>query len=374
IVVESLELAGEGALLALHEKTKARLAAEGLFAPAHKRSLPALPHRIGIVTSPTGAVIHDIIHRLEARFPVEVIVWPVLVQGNGSAQQVVAAVEGFSALPPSARPDLVIIARGGGSIEDLWTFNEEIVVRAIAASLIPTISAVGHETDTTLADYAADLRAPTPTAAAELAVPVRAQLAAAIESLHLRSLKAISNKAERARERFEAQARRLPSGDTLLGQVRQRFDDRSAALVRGLADRIALSRLMLSGVSAALRPVVLTNRLTLKQERFYQLNQHIKPDILQTRLSDARTRLEQTWRLAQSFHPDRPLALGYARIETHRGDTVTTARAAQAARHLRLRFRDGAVDTIVDSKDVSPPLEPKRPRPYKDKSVQPKLL
>ncbi|MBT8426563.1 MAG: exodeoxyribonuclease VII large subunit, partial [Erythrobacter sp.] len=189
IVVERMELAGEGALLALLEKTKARLQAEGLFDDARKRRLPFLPKTIGVVTSPTGAVIRDILHRLADRFPSRVIVWPVLVQGQGAAEQVAGAVRGFSGLPDGHpdRPDLVIVARGGGSIEDLWSFNEEVVVRAVAECSIPTISAVGHETDTTLVDFAADMRAPTPTAAAEIAVPVRAELAATLDDFAART-------------------------------------------------------------------------------------------------------------------------------------------------------------------------------------------
>ena len=183
IVIDSLEIAGEGALLALLEKTRARLAQEGLFDEGAKRPLPFLPRVIGVVTSPTGSVIRDILHRLADRFPSHVIVWPVLVQGQGAAEQVARAVRGFSGLEAGgsvARPDVVIVARGGGSIEELWSFNEEIVVRAIAECTIPVISAVGHETDTTLADFAADRRAPTPTAAAEMAVPVRVDLAATL--------------------------------------------------------------------------------------------------------------------------------------------------------------------------------------------------
>ena len=198
IVIDRMEIAGEGALLALLEKTKARLEAEGLFAPGRKKPLPYLPRVIGVVTSPTGAVIRDILHRLADRFPCHVLVWPVLVQGQGSAEQVAAAIEGFSQLPPDGavpRPDLVIVARGGGSIEDLWSFNEEVVVRAIAACTIPIVSAVGHETDTTLADHAADRRAPTPTAAAEMAVPVRVELAALLDELALRKKRAISRAA-----------------------------------------------------------------------------------------------------------------------------------------------------------------------------------
>ncbi|MCX9147582.1 exodeoxyribonuclease VII large subunit, partial [Erythrobacter sp. WG] len=203
IVIEGLELAGEGALLALLEKTRARLAAEGLFAPERKRRLPFLPQVIGVVTSPTGAVIRDILHRLADRFPSHVLVWPVLVQGQGAAEQVAAAVRGFSALAPGGpvpRPDVVIVARGGGSIEDLWSFNEEIVVRAIAECTIPVISAVGHETDTTLADFAADRRAPTPTAAAEMAVPVRADLAFTLADLASRQRRAVYRPVELGRE------------------------------------------------------------------------------------------------------------------------------------------------------------------------------
>ena len=184
IVIERMEIAGEGALLALLEKTRRRLEAEGLFAAERKRPLPFLPRVIGVVTSPTGAVIRDILHRLADRFPSRVLVWPVLVQGQGSAEQVAAAVRGFAELAEGGaipRPDLLIVARGGGSIEDLWGFNEEVVVRAIAGSPIPVISAVGHETDTTLADHAADRRAPTPTAAAEIAVPVLRELAATLD-------------------------------------------------------------------------------------------------------------------------------------------------------------------------------------------------
>lgn len=183
IVIDSMELAGEGALLKLLEDRRKKLAAEGLFDESRKRPLPFLPEVIGVVTSPTGAVIRDILHRLRDRFPRHVLVWPVLVQGKGAAEQVAAAIKGFNAIRSGGavpRPDLLIVARGGGSLEDLWAFNEEIVVRAAAASEIPMISAVGHETDTTLIDFASDRRAPTPTAAAEIAVPVRAELQADI--------------------------------------------------------------------------------------------------------------------------------------------------------------------------------------------------
>jgi len=236
IVIERMELAGEGALMALLEKLKAKLAAEGLFAIERKQPLPFLPRTIGVVTSPTGAVIRDILHRLADRCPTNVLVWPVLVQGNGAAEQIARAVRGFSAMDGNGavpRPDLVIVARGGGSIEDLWSFNEEIVVRAVADCTIPVISAVGHETDTTLCDHAADRRAPTPTAAAEMAVPVRADLLATLAEMGLRAGRAVRRNAAQAKERLDMQARLMPTPDMLLAPQRQRLHHMSAAPAPG---------------------------------------------------------------------------------------------------------------------------------------------
>src|ERR1700728_700110 len=230
IVVETLEPAGLGALMALLEERKKRLGAEGLFDEARKQLLPFLPTLIGVVTSPTGAVIRDILHRLADRFPRAVLVWPVKVQGEGSAAEVAAAIEGFNAFPEHAafplprRPDLIIVARGGGSLEDLWSFNEEVVVRAAAASFIPLISAVGHETDITLIDFAADRRAPTPTAAAEMAVPVRADLMVAVDSLARRALAAWRRNQEARRTELRSAARALPDADAVLAAARQRLD------------------------------------------------------------------------------------------------------------------------------------------------------
>src|SRR5690349_11571510 len=214
IVVEKLELAGIGALLPLLEQRKKKLAAEGLFDEARKQLLPWLPDVIGVVTSPTGAVIRDILHRLEDRFPRRVLVWPVKVQGDGSAEQVAAAIRGFNALPEDGRiprPDLLIVARGGGSLEDLWSFNEEIVVRAAAESHIPLISAVGHETDITLIDFVADKRAPTPTAAAEMAVPVRSELFVEVQALARRTMVCWQRAQEARRTELRAAARALPA-------------------------------------------------------------------------------------------------------------------------------------------------------------------
>jgi len=227
IVIDSLELAGIGALMKLLEERKKKLAAEGLFDEARKQLLPFLPAAIGVITSPTGAVIRDILHRLEDRFPRHVMVWPVRVQGDTAAKEVAAAIHGFNALPesgPLRRPDLIIVARGGGSLEDLWAFNEEMVVRAAAASMIPLISAVGHETDITLIDFAADRRAPTPTAAAEIAVPVRAELMSTLSDLGSRKLACWRRNLDRHRKELNLLSRALPALDELLAVPRQRLD------------------------------------------------------------------------------------------------------------------------------------------------------
>src|SRR6266404_6227822 len=229
LIIESLELAGEGALLKLLEERRKKLAAEGLFDPARKKALPFLPEVIGVVTSPTGAVIRDILHRLHDRFPRHVLIWPVLVQGEGAKDQIAAAIAGFNALAPGGkipRPDLLIVARGGGSLEDLWAFNEEVVVRAAAASAIPLISAVGHETDTTLIDFAADVRAPTPTAAAEMAVPVRAELLADVQQDGARLARALRAALKDRRQRLDL-ARLDPER---LGQTMARLAERLAGL------------------------------------------------------------------------------------------------------------------------------------------------
>src|ERR1700736_1041461 len=237
IVIEALEPAGIGALMALMEERKRKLSAEGLFDEARKQLLPWLPEVIGVVTSPTGAVIRDILHRLEDRFPRRVLVWPVRVQGEGSAEQIAAAIRGFNALPEGGRiprPDLLIVARGGGSLEDLWSFNEEIVVRAAADSTIPLISAVGHETDITLIDFAADKRAPTPTAAAEMAVPVRAELFVEVSTLARRVMVCWQRGQEGRRNEWRAAVRALPAAGELLAIPRQRLDGAASSLPRAL--------------------------------------------------------------------------------------------------------------------------------------------
>ncbi len=270
IVIEALEPAGIGALMALMEERKKKLAAEGLFDEARKQLLPWLPEVIGVVTSPTGAVIRDILHRLEDRFPRRVLVWPVRVQGEGSAEQIAGAIRGFNALPEGGRiprPDLLIVARGGGSLEDLWSFNEEIVVRAAAESMIPLISAVGHETDITLIDFAADKRAPTPTAAAEMAVPVRSELFVEVAGLARRTMLCWQRSQESRRNELRAAARALPAAGELLAIPRQRLDGATGALPRGLKANTHAHFRRFAGVSARLTMRVLRAQLAQAQHR-----------------------------------------------------------------------------------------------------------
>ncbi|MEX0341269.1 MAG: exodeoxyribonuclease VII large subunit [Erythrobacter sp.] len=356
IVIERMELAGEGALLALLEKTRARLQAEGWFAQERKQPLPFLPRTIGVVTSPTGAVIRDILHRLADRFPSRVIVWPVLVQGQGAAEQVAGAVRGFSDLPRGHpdRPDLLIVARGGGSIEDLWSFNEEVVVRAIADCAIPTISAVGHETDTTLADHAADRRAPTPTAAAEIAVPVRAELGATLADFEARKKRAILRPVQLGRERLQARADRLPRREALLEPHAQALDDLAERLRRGLRDRAAQGREKLSNLRLA--PAVLERNLREAQRAL--AGQKLAPVLVERPLAERRERLAALARLADQLHPDRPLARGYVRVTGPGGRTITDKAAAAGEAALILKFRDGDLDVTPGS--VSPPTSSRR--------------
>ena len=343
IVVDSLEVAGEGAMMLLFEKLKARLAAEGLFAPERKKKLPALPRTIGVVTSPTGAVIRDILHRLADRFPTHVIVWPVLVQGEGSAAQIARAVNGFSAMPqggPATRPDLVIVARGGGSIEDLWAFNDEAVVRAVANCTIPIISAVGHETDTTLCDFAADLRAPTPTAAAEIAVPVRSDLLQRVGQFGLRMSNIVRKRVDLAAERLEAQRRLMPRLTDLAAPHQQRTDDLAERLRQSLRTRVGKAEIAYSGPAMMLHPRLLNRRVEQGQQR-----------------------LDALTRLAGSLHPEAPLKRGFARVTDSEGKTIMTRDAAIKAGAVTLRFVDGEVGSVVNNAAVTRPAISKSNKP-----------
>ena len=345
IVVERLELAGQGALMALLDKRRRALAAEGLFDESRKRPLPFAPRRIGVVTSPTGAVIRDILHRLEDRFPTHVMLWPVPVQGEGAAGKVAAAIEGFNALPDP--PELIIVARGGGSIEDLWAFNEEVVVRAVAGSAVPVISAVGHETDTTLCDHAADRRAPTPTAAAEMAVPVRAELLAQVRELGARTERCARRYAERAGEQLQALLRHWPEREALLAPQQQRLDDLAERLPRGLRGRLDRARGELGHAAGALRPGLLVAAHRRAGERLAAL-----------------------WRVAELAHPERPLKQGYALVKDRGGKVLLSAEAARAARLLTLRFSDGEIGATTGEAVE----RAKKPPHIKEQGDQPKLL
>jgi len=318
IVVERMELAGEGALMALLDKRRRALAAEGLFDQARKRKLPFLPRVIGVVTSPTGAVIRDILHRLEDRCPTHVIVWPVPVQGEGASARIAHAIRSFAGQSP--RPDLLIVARGGGSIEDLWPFNEEEVVRAAAESPIPLISAVGHETDTTLIDFAADRRAPTPTAAAEMAVPVRSELAAWLSELVHRMSACVTRTAARAAERLDQASSRWPEAANLFAPFAQRLDDAGDRLPRALIQRTAHARADLAAVAPRLQARLLSERVARAHERLGSL-----------------------WRLAEMAHPERPLQRGFVRVTDRAGKTIIHAADARAAAQIDLHFADGRV-------------------------------
>jgi exodeoxyribonuclease VII large subunit len=370
IVIETMEIAGEGALLALFEKTRLRLAAEGLFDAARKRPLPFLPRVIGVVTSPTGAVIRDILHRLADRFPTHVLVWPALVQGQGAAEQVAAAVRGFGEIEgggPIPRPDLLIIARGGGSIEDLWAFNEEIVVRAIAASPIPVISAVGHETDTTLADHAADRRAPTPTAAAEIAVPVRRELAATLDELGLRQRKCALRPVQLGRERLEARVARMPKPEALPAQAAQRLDELAERLRRGLGDRAARARDRLQDDAARLSAPLLRARVERARDRLDAIR--LTSAHLTRPLAERRERLAALERLRRQLDPKAPLARGYALVCAPGHPVITSREVAAAQDRLTLEFADGTLEVSPSGK--RPPPRAKAAPPSGD---QPKLL
>jgi len=325
LVVERLELAGEGALMALLERRRKALAAEGLFDANRKRQLPFLPRLIGVVTSPTGAVIRDILHRLQDRCPTNLVLWPVPVQGEGASAKIAAAIRGFAVL--DRKPDLLIVARGGGSIEDLWAFNEEEVVRAAAESPIPLISAVGHETDTTLIDHAADLRAPTPTAAAEIAVPVRTELLAGIGELGRRAQHCVARKTDHSRERLELTVCRWPQPQALFAPAARRVDEVGSRLPRALSSRASHARADLNSVVPRLRPALLSERVIRASEK-----------------------LSSLWRLAEMAHPERPLTRGFVRVTDRKGATLTKSADAITAGKLLLHFGDGTVEATAGSK------------------------
>jgi exodeoxyribonuclease VII large subunit len=426
IVIEALEPAGIGALMALMEERKKKLAAEGLFDEARKQLLPWLPEVIGVVTSPTGAVIRDILHRLQDRFPRRVLVWPVKVQGDGSAEQVAAAIRGFNALPETGRiprPDLLIVARGGGSLEDLWSFNEEIVVRAAADSMIPLISAVGHETDITLIDFAADKRAPTPTAAAEMAVPVRAELLIEVTALARRTMVCWQRGQEGRRNELRAAVRALPAAGELLAIPRQRLDGASASLPRGLRANTHAHFRRFAATSARLtvrvlrgqvaqanhRLTVCGERMTLsarsllrnRRDRFAGLEIRLKASKLANAQAQRQTiarnrerahrlaergrralstvmqrlaaRVEHSGQLLTALSYRSVLTRGFALVRDEQGHAVHAAAGIGPGARLDLEFSDGRVAATADA-DRPAATRPAKPAASEPKTSAPKRV
>ena len=390
IVVERLEVSGAGALLALLEARKKTLAAEGLFDEARKRELPYLPETVGVVTSPTGAVIRDILHRIEDRFPRRVLVWPVKVQGAGAAEEIAAAIAGFNRLDAGAavpRPDVLIVARGGGSLEDLWAFNEEVVVRAAAASEIPLIAAVGHETDVTLIDLAADRRAPTPTAAAEIAVPVRADLLERTRTLEHRLGASFRRLLAERRARIDGLARGLPAARDRLATASQRLDDWSERLAREARGRLAAERQAVG----RLRPLRPRQLLALKRQQLAHAGGRLAADRPAARIAQARQasealaerlaragraalseragRVETAARLLESYSYRGVLARGFAVVRDRRERPLTSVAEVKSGAALSLEFHDGRAAAQAAGRP-----KPRKAKPENDEGGQASLL
>jgi exodeoxyribonuclease VII large subunit len=378
IVVETLEPAGLGALMALLEQRKQLLATEGLFDEARKQLLPFLPAVIGVITSPSGAVIRDILHRLADRFPRHVVVWPVKVQGDASAMEVATAIAGFNALPEQRtsalprRPDLIIVARGGGSLEDLWSFNEEIVVRAAAASLIPLISAVGHETDVTLIDFVADRRAPTPTAAAEMAVPVRAELALDLDSLVRRAFASWRRNQDARQSELRSAARALPAADEVLALPRQRLDQAAAGLPRGLRANAQIHHVAYSRIGARLSAHLLRGTVERRHERLGAFAERATRAFRHV-IAVRQARAERGAQLLTAFSYRGVLARGFTLVRDAAGRPLRTAAAVREGMGLEIEFADGRVGARAQgSPDARAPSaeqstsEPAKPRSRRD--------
>lgn len=357
MIADKMRPAGVGALMQLLEERKKKLAAEGLFAPERKKPIPYLPAVIGVVTSPTGAVIRDILHRVRDRFPVRVIIWPALVQGEKAAAEVEAGIRGFNALTPGGaipRPDVIIVARGGGSIEDLWPFNEERVVRAAADSVIPLISAVGHETDTTLIDFVSDRRAPTPTGAAEMALPVRTEVMAQVEMLGGRMTRRLTGTLEKRKLQLNSAAGRLPKADALLAKARQRLDLASQRFGGSLSRMLARKRARFDQAGGGLRPAALRREIAGKRGEVVRLVARLTPAV-ERRLRRLREALTGQARVLNSVSYERVLARGFALVTKADGGLVRSAGAVADGDALRLRFADGERDAVAGARGVVPP-------------------
>jgi exodeoxyribonuclease VII large subunit len=368
IVVEQMELAGLGALMAMLEERRKRLAAEGLFDESRKQPIPYLPEIVGVVTSPTGAVIRDIMHRLEDRFPRRVILWPVSVQGERAPADIVAAIEGFNALAPGGpvpRPDVIIVARGGGSFEDLLAFSEENVVRAASASKIPLISAVGHETDTTMIDLASDRRAPTPTAAAEMAVPVLRDLLGSVLELQSRLLRGVTREIEGRKQALSGLARALPRADALLALSRQRFDAAVERLRGALHQNLQRldSRLARSG--ALLRPRLVGAEFAKRGDQISKLEARMRRAFAHC-VGDAAQRLGTHARMLESVSYRAVLERGFALVKGADGIVRRRAASLKAGEALRLSFADGEAEAVAGGAPKGKPSRaPSSRRPTK---------
>ena len=431
IVIEQLEPAGAGALMALLEERKKKLAAEGLFDANRKQLLPYLPKTIGVVTSPTGAVIRDILHRISDRFPVHVIVWPVRVQGETSGDEVAAAINGFNALDDTSgitKPDLIIVARGGGSLEDLWGFNDEAVVRAADQSDIPLISAVGHETDWTLLDLVADERAPTPTGAAEMSVPVKADLEASLSNLSARLRSASSRNVDQRRQNFIALSRGLPSLDNLLALPRRRIDEATSNLSKAIHLNTINKRRGFDLAVNRLTPIALLAALRDRNARVQQIGQRLStsferigdrkktslerldrtlqpvPQQIIKRIGQNRSQIDQysarsdnavktlverlslqlqsQERVRQSLGYENVLKRGFALVRDEDGKPITLAGNVASGQAINIQFADGNINanavgegpagwppstTNIDTKPAKPIKKPAKPKaPSKD--------
>ncbi len=350
LIVETMEPAGVGALMALLEERKKKLAAEGLFDESRKQELPYLPRVVGVVTSPTGAVIRDILHRLRERFPRRVLVWPVRVQGETSAAEVAAGIRGFNALGDDAdslRPDLIIVARGGGSLEDLWGFNEEEVVRAAAESAIPLISAVGHETDWTLIDHVADWRAPTPTAAAERAVPVKVELEALVADLAARKRRALMRSMTDRRARIVSASRALPRPDDVLALARQRFDSATGRLIRGLQTGARSKRAGYTAVAGRVSVRTIYQQISLQRDALARLGAQARRGIDQS-LRARRDGLVSVTKLLASLSYQSVLQRGFALVRDDKDSPVHLASALAPGSRFSVEFQDGRIGATAD--------------------------
>jgi len=356
IVIETMEAAGIGALLAQLERLKARLAAEGLFEAARKRPIPPSPVVVGVITSPTGAVIRDILHRIRERWPCQVLVWPVVVQGDQAAIQVRAAIEGFNAFSAGGalpRPDVLIVARGGGSVEDLWPFNDEALARAAAASAIPLISAVGHETDTTLIDFVSDHRAPTPTAAAERATPVIADLRYTLSDFDARLHRCGGRSVEDRRGRVEAAGRSLSRVIDLVELAAQRFGNVAGRLSAALEKNASAHERDLVRTASRLSPLLLQRPQRIQAERLAGVAARLKP-CAERSLARTSERLTSLGKLLAAVNPDLPLDRGFARVHRADGSLVRQGAALASGEEITLKFADAARQAVVDGAEARP--------------------